>query len=894
MAAAVVLMCALPPVAAAQGTIRVVTTTVDHPINGCDAIDCTLREAIEQDGAAEIQLPHAIYPLGGPLVIDRPVTIRGTQEALAVIAADSATEDRVITIAPEISVQLFRLRIEGGNEQAGPLPNDGLGGGLYVPVSSTLTVTDSEIVNNRAVNGGAIWSSGPLTLVRTTVADNVAFGVGANEGLGGGVGLEGTSAPATFTNTTFSGNDAASLGGGIFTRRSMTLRNVSIVGNIAPAPSPNQNGAGLYQQFAPGSGSVTTARNTLLALNANGGCGGTQDIPLDSNNGLLDELDRVPGPSCSADLGDNILVNAGTAGVSDLDDNGGLTTTHALTAGSRAIDAGVSCPADDQRGFPRAFGCDIGAYEVGAENLTPDVTVFTDETTQPGCTVDHCTLRERVETADDDDEIALGAGTYGLTAGRPLEFDQDLLEIEGAGAGLTTIDANGTSRVGIVEGDAEARITGATVTGGNATGDIDDTGQGGAFRIRSGGMLRLSQVHLVGNVASMNGGAVSNAGNLILTESTASGNRVEGGSPALGGAIYTLSSNGHSTIENSTLSGNVATTPGGNARGGGIYIGDGSQLLHATISGNAADGGGSGLYAVNGLAGLSAILVAGNTGPECGVEGDLTGDHNLSDDTTCDFNAVGDRQGVDARLAALGNYGGPTPTHALNAGSPAIDGADPSRCPPEDQRLVARADGPCDIGAFEAGFSSPPSGGSNQPPPDDELPAPEAGKTVNVLPEGTVKVKLPGRSRFRTLTEGEQLPVGTIVDTLKGRVTLVAAGGQSADFFGGVFRIGQGRGARPLTTLTLVEELSCPKAGSAIAAAKKKQRRLWGDGSGRFRTKGKHSAATVVGTRWLVEDKCTSTLTRVVRGRVSVRDFVKKKTVIVRAGKKYVARAKKQ
>ena len=162
-----------------------------------------------------------------------------------------------------------------------------------------------------------------------------------------------------------------------------------------------------------------------------------------------------------------------------------------------------------------------------------------------------------------------------------------------------------------------------------------------------------------------------------------------------------------------------------------------------------------------------------------------------------------------------------------------------------------------------------------------------------MIPEGTVKVKLPGRNRFRALTEGEQLPVGTIVDTLKGRVTLVAAGGQTADFYDGIFKIGQGKGAKPLTTLTLVEELSCPKAGNAIAAAKKKKRRLWGDGSGKFRTKGKHSAATVVGTKWLVEDKCSSTLTRVVRGRVSVRDFVKKKTVIVRAGKKYVARAKK-
>ena len=49
----------------------------------------------------------------------------------------------------------------------------------------------------------------------------------------------------------------------------------------------------------------------------------------------------------------------------------------------------------------------------------------------------------------------------------------------------------------------------------------------------------------------------------------------------------------------------------------------------------------------------------------------------------------------------------------------------------------------------------------------------------------------------------------------------------------------------------------------------------------------------MVGTKWLVEDRCTTTLTRVVRGRVSVRDFVKKKTVIVKAGKKYVARAKR-
>jgi CSLREA domain-containing protein len=196
-------------------------------------------------------------------------------------------------------------------------------------------------------------------------------------------------------------------------------------------------------------------------------------------------------------------------------------------------------------------------------------------------------------------------------------------------------------------------------------------------------------------------------------------------------------------------------------------------------------------------------------------------------------------------------------------------------------------------------IAQPPAGGgggggaaARQDP--QPLPEPEAGEEVNALPvSGTVRVREPGSNRFVELQEGQQIPVGSVIDVTDGRVTIVAAGGQSADFYGGIFRLGQGKGAKPLTTLTLVEALSCPKAGKAAAAAKKKKRRLWGDGSGRFRTKGKHSAATVVGTRWLVEDKCTSTTTRVARGRVSVRDFARKKTVIVKAGKKYVARARR-
>ena len=122
---------------------------------------------------------------------------------------------------------------------------------------------------------------------------------------------------------------------------------------------------------------------------------------------------------------------------------------------------------------------------------------------------------------------------------------------------------------------------------------------------------------------------------------------------------------------------------------------------------------------------------------------------------------------------------------------------------------------------------------------------------------------------------------------------ITTSSGEVAVFSGGRFKISQNGG---ITTLTLSEPLDCRKAnGKAAAAAKKpKTRKLWGDGKGKFRTKGQYSAATVRGTRWLVQDTCTTTLTRVAQGVVSVRDAVKKKTFILRKGKSYTARAMKK
>jgi hypothetical protein len=105
-----------------------------------------------------------------------------------------------------------------------------------------------------------------------------------------------------------------------------------------------------------------------------------------------------------------------------------------------------------------------------------------------------------------------------------------------------------------------------------------------------------------------------------------------------------------------------------------------------------------------------------------------------------------------------------------------------------------------------------------------------------------------------------------------------------------MFKLSQSGG---ITTLTLSEALDCSRRARA-AQRKPKTRKLWGDGKGKFRTKGRYAAATVRGTKWLISDTCTSTTTRVTQGSVSVRDEVKKKTVVVRAGKRYVARAKRR
>jgi hypothetical protein len=167
-------------------------------------------------------------------------------------------------------------------------------------------------------------------------------------------------------------------------------------------------------------------------------------------------------------------------------------------------------------------------------------------------------------------------------------------------------------------------------------------------------------------------------------------------------------------------------------------------------------------------------------------------------------------------------------------------------------------------------------------------PTPVANQSVGALPlRGVVLVKVGGK--FVPLAPS-LIKNGTEIDARKGVVQITTATGEVARFYDGRFKITQARG---LTTLTLTEKLSCAKR-SLLAAKKPKTRKLWGDGKGKFRTRGSYSAATVRGTKWLVQDTCTTTVTRVARGVVQVEDFAKRKKVLVKAPKRYTARAKRK
>ena len=359
-----------------------------------------------------------------------------------------------------------------------------------------------------------------------------------------------------------------------------------------------------------------------------------------------------------------------------------------------------------------------------------------------------CSLRGAIAVANSGDTINIPAGTYTLTLDAELSIDKNLT-LNGAGSGDTIIQvatssADATSRVFNITGVTVA-ISGVAVQNGNTGDDGDGILNSGTLTLTNStvsgntasnegggifnyGTLTLTNSTVSGNTASRDGGGILNTGTMTLTDSTVSGNIASGSFNAGGGGIL---NNSTLTMINSTVNGNfgggilnngglltlsnstVSNNTGSGFVGGIVNIGT-LSVSNSTIRGNTGVGGGSGgIRNDSGTLTVTNTIIAGNTaatGPDCSGSPTSLGHNLIGDASGCGYAAAtGDLVGtgdapIDPLLGPLADNGGPTKTHALLPGSPAIDHIPVENCTViTDQRGIARPQGAgCDIGAFEA------------------------------------------------------------------------------------------------------------------------------------------------------------------------------------------------
>ncbi|WP_102126511.1 PxKF domain-containing protein [Deinococcus planocerae] len=305
-----------------------------------------------------------------------------------------------------------------------------------------------------------------------------------------------------------------------------------------------------------------------------------------------------------------------------------------------------------------------------------------------------------------------GPGTINLLS--PLPTVADALTINGPGAAKLSISGGGKVRV-LEVGATTVAVSGVTITGGYAKNE-----NGGGINVLTGGTLTLTNSVLSTNLAS-NGGGLYNGGTATVTGSTLSGNGrfSNGASYGEGGGIANA---GTLTVTNSTLSGNQGYNGAGiDNRGGAVTV------TNSTLNGNVAYSDGSAIRSNNGTTTLQNTIIAGSVSPSCSgsfKDGGGNLHYNIKYGGAPDPSCPGVR--ADPKLGPLQDNGGATWTHALLAGSAAIDAIPAASCAvTTDQRGVTRPQGAaCDIGAFEV--NRPPSvtveQGSTQADPTNTLP----------------------------------------------------------------------------------------------------------------------------------------------------------------------------
>jgi hypothetical protein len=263
--------------------------------------------------------------------------------------------------------------------------------------------------------------------------------------------------------------------------------------------------------------------------------------------------------------------------------------------------------------------------------------------------------------------------------------------IDGNGAAYNDIPVGGGEGGGVYNDAGIGTITNSVVSN-NGAGVNEEFPAGSGGGISNRGTMTIIESTIKNNGVFWIGGGIANSGTLTITGSTISGNRAEGehdGQPfgRAGGVAGTV------TFINSTLSDNFAPLGGGGFEGGGV-------IKNSTISGN-----GNGGISTNGIE-IGNTILDGNTGANIDGTATSLGYNISSDDGGGNLTGPGDQINTAPLIGPLQDNGGPTLTHALLPGSPAIDAGDPNFSPPpfNDQRgcpFDRVFNGRIDIGSFE-------------------------------------------------------------------------------------------------------------------------------------------------------------------------------------------------
>lgn len=354
-----------------------------------------------------------------------------------------------------------------------------------------------------------------------------------------------------------------------------------------------------------------------------------------------------------------------------------------------------------------------GVYSVGS--LTASNTFFYNNTAtgeygggafSTGCNITDCIF--------DDNSAPFGGGLY--MSGGTHSISRTVFRFNEAAERGGGLYSYGAGEANVTLANVTVRNNTATNFGGGigmsstqnftfTDGAINDNnvteGVGGGISIAQVGCdATFERTGISNNVSKKRGGGIyQDYGSLTLNACMVKENAsVEEG----GGGIQNYS--GTLVFTNTTISGNSAHSYGGGLRNN---LDGTATLTNCTVSNNTALSSSGGIDNNQSTCTLKNTIIANNSGgisnDNCGGTWLITSDgHNIENANSCRLSGTGDIVNTDPKIGPLADNGGPTETHALLVGSPAIDAGDNMACPATDQRGRPRPYGAaCDIGAFE-------------------------------------------------------------------------------------------------------------------------------------------------------------------------------------------------